>query len=248
MADKPTQLVVAALTRAATDPGGLPLFGTKAEPGLFPATAAARAAAQRCKDEAYLRVVRTEAKGKSAREICALTEKGLLYLLRQANPRQVLEDFVRALESRQEQVRALLDAAARMEQSLRGMRGAVEQILPQLRADPAERLPANLLTPVRDGEVGPREPAPCPAGDPDTSPTANGEMNMNGCATLTAPARAAVRPDLRSALLARLNEWHLGAGASEDCPLPELYRRLCPGGPPPTIGEFHDCLRLLHEE
>ena len=60
MADKLTQLLLDALGKAAAEPAGLPLFGGKAGPGLFPATAAARPAAQRARDEGYLRAVGTE--------------------------------------------------------------------------------------------------------------------------------------------------------------------------------------------
>jgi hypothetical protein len=90
LADKSTQLVLDALGRAAVDPAGVPLHGNKKNPGLFAATATAKQAAQRCKDEGYLHVLRTETKGKTSTEVCALTEKGLAYLLAQVSPKQVL--------------------------------------------------------------------------------------------------------------------------------------------------------------
>ena len=80
MADKSTTLVLDARSRAVADPAGLPLHGSKAS-GLFATTAPAKQAAELCKQEGYLRVVRTETKGKTTQEICALTEKGLAYLL-----------------------------------------------------------------------------------------------------------------------------------------------------------------------
>jgi hypothetical protein len=49
LADKPTQMILDALARAAADPAGVPLFGSKAEPGLFPSVAAAKPVALRCK-------------------------------------------------------------------------------------------------------------------------------------------------------------------------------------------------------
>ena len=54
MADKSSQLVLSALSRAVADPAGLPLLGGKAATGLFPASAAGKLAAQRCRDEGYL--------------------------------------------------------------------------------------------------------------------------------------------------------------------------------------------------
>ena len=91
MADKSTQLILEALSRAAADPTGLPLFVGKNAPGLFAASAPAKQAAKRCMDDDYLRVVRTEKRGKAVQEICTLTDKGLEYLLRQVSPRQVLQ-------------------------------------------------------------------------------------------------------------------------------------------------------------
>src|SRR5581483_804885 len=99
MADKSTQLIVDALSRAAGDPAGLPLFGSKTSPGLFTATTAAcKEAAERCKADQFVQVVRTETRGKTAQEVCALTEKGLAFLLGQCSPRQVLEELVRGIE------------------------------------------------------------------------------------------------------------------------------------------------------
>ena len=115
MADKSTQFILAALSRAAASPDGAPLFAAKSGPGLFPSTAAGKQAAQRCKDEGWLRSSSAEAdvpaappaaagdtavlvakKTKTAPEMCVLTDKGLAWLLSQNSPRQVLEDFVRA--------------------------------------------------------------------------------------------------------------------------------------------------------
>ena len=55
MADKSTQCILAALSRAAASPDGAPLFAARGGPGLFPSTAAGKQAAQRCKDEGWLR-------------------------------------------------------------------------------------------------------------------------------------------------------------------------------------------------
>ena len=68
MADKSTRLIIDALCRAAADPAGSPLVAGKSESGLFPATALARTAAERCKAEGLLQVVRSENKGKGTRE------------------------------------------------------------------------------------------------------------------------------------------------------------------------------------
>jgi hypothetical protein len=48
-------------------------------------------------------------------------------------------------------------------------------------------------------------------------------------------------------LLEELGSWQ-GTGSCEDCPLPELYRKVKAHTPAVTIGQFHDALRRLHQE
>jgi DNA-binding PadR family transcriptional regulator len=130
VADKLTQQITDALTRAAAQPGGVTLYASKSDPGLFPNTASAKPAAQKCVADELVRVVSTETKGKTARELYGLTEKGWEFLLAAVNPKQVLEDFVRVLEARQGEVGELLDTARRMADSLQGLKDAVARVLP----------------------------------------------------------------------------------------------------------------------
>jgi hypothetical protein len=132
LADKSTQLVLDALARAVADPGGVPLHGSKSAPGLFPTSAPAKQAAQHCKDEGYVQVVTTQAKGKTVQEICAITDKGLAYLLSQVSPRQVLEDLVRALEARQAQVGELVSTARQTQAGFDALRALAEKVLQQV--------------------------------------------------------------------------------------------------------------------
>ncbi len=60
MADKSTTMILGALGRAAASAEGAPLFVARGGAGLFPATPAGRQAAQRCKDEGWLRVLSGE--------------------------------------------------------------------------------------------------------------------------------------------------------------------------------------------
>jgi hypothetical protein len=129
LADKSTQLILDALSRAAADPSGVPLYGGKTAPGLLPRTAAGKQGAQRCKDEGWLHTVRTKTKGKTVVEWCALTEKGLNYLLSQVNPRHVLEDLVRALEARQAEVGQLVAAAQETKVQFAGLAAVAEKAL-----------------------------------------------------------------------------------------------------------------------
>src|SRR5690242_1907054 len=89
VADRSSQLVLQALSRAAAEADAVPLFAGRSSPGLFPATPAGKQAAQRCRDEGLLR----EAGARGATPLCALTDKGRDFLLGQLSPRQVLEDF-----------------------------------------------------------------------------------------------------------------------------------------------------------
>lgn len=204
MGDKSTQLILEALSKAVADPAGVPLHGSKNVPGLFTTAAPAKQAAQRCKEEGYLRVVRTETNGKSEWEVCTLSEKGLTFLLSQVSPRQVLEDLVRAVEGRQTQLQEWLGVARQTQSSLEGLRSIAEKVL---------------------GEIQ------------QSRPLVPNSFNGNG----THEANAA------SAILTQLGKWQASA-ATEDCPLPVLFRRVQPALPALTIGQFHDRLRQLHEQ
>jgi hypothetical protein len=100
VADKLTQQILDALSRAAAEPTGLPLYAGKAEAGLFPNAASSKPAAQKCLTDDLLRVANTDAKSKTPRDLYTLSEKGWEFLLAAVNPKQVLEDFVRVLEAR----------------------------------------------------------------------------------------------------------------------------------------------------
>jgi hypothetical protein len=136
MADKSTQMILDALSRAVAEPAGVSLHGSKAAPGLFPTTAHGKQAALRCQDEGLLRVTRTESKGRFVQAFCAITEKGLAYLASQVSPKKVLEDFVRTLEARQTQVGDLVTAAQRTQASFEALKASAEKVLHQVQ-DPA---------------------------------------------------------------------------------------------------------------
>jgi DNA-binding PadR family transcriptional regulator len=142
LADRSTSITLDALSRAAAAPDGLPLVGGKS--GLFAASAAVRPLAERCKEDGFLRVLRTEAKGKSTLEICGITEKGLAYLLREAGPSSVLESLIESLERRGAEASALIDEARKARESLDALRALAERVLAQTeRSAIAMRLPAN---------------------------------------------------------------------------------------------------------
>jgi hypothetical protein len=129
------------LSRAAADPAGLPLLAGKAFPGLYPCTAPGKQVAQRCKEEGFLRVVRTETRGKNAVEVCTISDKGIAYLLSQVSPKQVLEDFLRVLEARHEQAGELLSVARHMQLSLEVLQARVATVLENLRSPAGPAVP-----------------------------------------------------------------------------------------------------------
>jgi hypothetical protein len=137
MADKSQPLILEALSRAAAQPAGLPLHGSKTAPGLFASTAAAKQLARRCKDEGLLRVVRTETRGKTVQEICAISEQGLAFLLNEASPKRVLENLVREIEARKPQLADLLVAAKEIETNFEGLKGVVEKVLLSIQQAPS---------------------------------------------------------------------------------------------------------------
>ena len=132
MADKLTPLILDALSRAAACPEGCALLASKSEPGLFPASAAAKPAAKKALDDGLLLVLRTAPQGKGSAEYCTASPKGLIYLMEQASPKQVLEDFVRVLEERRGEVQTLMRSADRMAESLVGMNERIRAVLPQV--------------------------------------------------------------------------------------------------------------------
>ena len=84
-------------------------------------------------------------KTKSPPETCVLTEKGLAWLLSQSSPRQVLEDFVRALESRQAEAAEMLAGVRRMQAGFDALKAGAEKVLEQLPRPGAAAAPAESL-------------------------------------------------------------------------------------------------------
>ncbi len=128
VADRSSTLLISALTRAAAEADGAPLYSGKNSPGLFPTTSLGKQAAQRSCEEGYLAV--RDQNGRFP--ICTITEKGLRYLLGQANPRQVLDDCVRILEAREAQLAQLLATARQTQAGLESLRTTIVGVLSRL--------------------------------------------------------------------------------------------------------------------
>ena len=117
MAEKIPQLVLAGLARAATQPGLQPLLAQRGSAGLFPATQLGKQAAQKSRDEGYL-----DASG-------TLQPEGLAHLIRERPPRQVIEDFVRAIEAREAQLHELATQVCTLLASHEAMREHLSSVL-----------------------------------------------------------------------------------------------------------------------
>ncbi len=130
LGDKTSELVADALSRAAKVPGGVPLHGGRGT-SLFCNSTAAKKAAQFCKSEGYLEVLESETRGRGTREICAITQKGLAYLLHQVNPKHVLRDLVQALHSQQSQIGDLVRNVAQWQANLDSFKNLVDQYFRQ---------------------------------------------------------------------------------------------------------------------
>jgi hypothetical protein len=124
LADKLSHLLLDALARAALAPTGSPLIGAKAAPGLFPATAPARQAAQRAVADGLIRL----ATGKPDQGLYTATDAGLAYLVRHTSPKQVLEDLARAIEGRHSQIDNLLSVAHETKTELAAIKCVLEKL------------------------------------------------------------------------------------------------------------------------
>ena len=70
---------------------------------------------------------------------------------------------------------------------------------------------------------------------------------MNAIFIPARPSAPAASDTLIADVKGRLAEWHAATGSSQDCPLPDLYRKL-ESGNRVSVGLFHDALRQLHDD
>lgn len=252
VADAWTHLVINALSRAAAHPLGLPLFSSRGEVGLFPSGNAARAAAQKCLREGLLQPYLAVGSGSAgsasagpdlsrAPERYVLGPAGWAFLQAHAFPRQVLEDFVRVLENRLEQSASLLRHVQQMADELRGLREAVFRLWPQgLASSGGVAMPHPPVNGNGANSASSEKGVEIPSDQAASERLAS--LKHPSDKALGEPPHAA----LAATILAVLQEWCEHSG--HDCPLPELYRSVCRYGGPPSLGQFHDALRELHQQ
>jgi hypothetical protein len=134
LADKSNQLILEALHRAASEPGGAPLFSSKKAPGLFPGSASARPAAERCQQMGFLRPAVSRTANCTIAEAFAITDKGLDFLLSQLSPKQVLEDISAQIERRQVQLQELAGTVRSWLDETAALREVVSRVVRELQA------------------------------------------------------------------------------------------------------------------
>lgn len=211
MADRSHQMILTALSQSLAQGEAVPLHSSRTRAGLFPSNTAGKQAAQKSQQEGWIA---------ESSEGCCITEKGMRYLLAQVSPRQVLEDLVRALEARHEEIARLVQTANRMQASLEGLRANAERVL------------THIETPPTPSSAQPGMPA-----------------NLNQLFQLFLAQKsgsASVEVDCRQAIVDCLTDWP--ANAHEDCPLPTLYERVEARVSDLTLGQFQDGLRQLIRE
>jgi hypothetical protein len=148
VADAIDSLIEHALARASAEPDGLPLLAAKQSPGFFPNTAPGKTAARRACDAGWF------ALGPDGK-IATVTPLGVEHLLTLANPKPILDDFVRVLEARASQVQHLIESATSMANQIAALKSIVESILPKVTAT---RTVANRVFPTVEhysSEAGP---------------------------------------------------------------------------------------------
>jgi hypothetical protein len=203
LADKSSQLILDALSRAVADPGGLPLHATKKAPGLFATTATGKQAALRCQQDGLLSSLHVADPFKTSSGVFTITEKGLAFLLSQVSPKKVLEDLVQTLKARNAQVGELVAAAKQWQLGLDALQGTVAKVLQEMQK---------------------------PGG------------------TCAGPAPSANGSDLWLTDVVAFLAQRQSSGATDDCSLPDLFRRAQQLSPKLSLGAFHDGLRRLHDQ
>jgi hypothetical protein len=176
-------------------------------------------------------VVRTENRGKRSREFCAITEKGLAYLLSLVSPKQILTDFVHTLHSHQAQVGELLATVRRWQADFDGLKAAAEKVLMKISNEQWTHYGGLWAVDRVNGKAG-----GCNGTGSGTQPRSDSDLST--------PHGPLAQGEV---LLQQLRQWQ-ESGASGDCPLPELFRRVHQDTGPFSIGRFHDDLRRLHDE
>lgn len=121
-------LVLTGLAQSYASPGEMPLHTTRAQPGLFPASAPGKAAAQAALQSNWLQTVRTEPRGKTITTYVALTPAGSAYLLEQSDPKPLLEQVQTRLKCEESHLQEVQSQVRTAFQTMESLRHRVEQL------------------------------------------------------------------------------------------------------------------------
>lgn len=120
MGDRQSTLILEALSRAARTPEGSPLIGSRKSPGLFPASAPGRQAAEHACHLGFI-----EKRQSADGELYSITAIGLEHLQNETSPREVLDDVARTIEARGAQLSELIAATTALQSEWSGMQRLV---------------------------------------------------------------------------------------------------------------------------
>lgn len=121
-------LVLTALAQSYASPGEVPLHTTKALPGLFPANALGKTAAQAALQSNWLQSVRSETKGKTVTTYVILTPSGSAYLLEQTDPKPLLEQVQTRLQSEASHLQEVQAMVRFAFQTMEVLKSRIEQL------------------------------------------------------------------------------------------------------------------------
>jgi hypothetical protein len=126
--DKLQPLVLAGLTAAFASSTDCLLIASRSQSGLFPSSAAGKAAAQAALDAGWLNVVKTDTRGKSISTFVTLSPSGMDYLFEQTNPKPVIEAVQKQLQQSESTLLAWRDQLQSYLNHIQTMRNKVEQL------------------------------------------------------------------------------------------------------------------------
>ena len=120
--------VLAALAQAYAAPGEVSLHASRGVRGLFPANAAGKAAAQATLQAGFLESVRTEVRGKTTQQFVVLTESGSAYLVKQSDPKPLLDEVQGVLQSQKAAMQQLQTEIRTVFENMTKLQARVEQL------------------------------------------------------------------------------------------------------------------------
>lgn len=121
-------LVLAGLTAAFASSTECLLIASRSQSGLFPNNVAGKAAAQAAIHAGWLKVEKSETRGKSLTTFVSLSPAGMDYLLGQTNPKPIIEAVQKQLQQSESTLFVLRDQLQTCHKHIQVMRNKVEEL------------------------------------------------------------------------------------------------------------------------